>query len=151
MLSGFPPKLLRRIGMVRFIYIGKHLGTIPLSFFLTNISASSWDRPRQGHIRQTTIHQLWRSAQAAPDTSFGDQRRLLLHTIENKTQSHEPKTCPTPWQRNIDFENLVEHTTALWKTPLQRDRKIRKVEEDVQGTATPAADPAASLMNHTNL
>ena len=146
-LSGFPPKLLSRIGMVRFIYLRKHLGTILPSFFLTDIAASAWDRPRQGHIRKTTIHQLRRSAEAAPDTPFGNWRRLLLLAIENKTRSHEPKTWPTPWQRNIDFENLVEHTTALWKTPLRRDRKIRKVEDKVQGTATPTSNPAASLMN----
>ena len=143
----FPPKLLRRIGIVRFIYLQKHLGTILPSLFLTDIAASAWDRPRRGHIRQTTIHQLWRSAQAAPDTTFGDRRRLLLHGIENENRSHEPKTWPTTWQRNINFENSVEHTMALWKTPLRQDGKILKVEDKVQGTATPAADPAASLMN----
>ena len=41
----------------------------------------------------------------------------------------------------------MEPTTALWKTPLRRDRKILKVEDEVQGTATPEANPAASLMN----
>ena len=51
-----------------------------------------------------------------------------------------------PWQRNIDFGNLAEHTMALWKTPLRRDGKILKVKNKVQGTATPAADPAVSLM-----
>ena len=37
---------------------------------------------------------------------------------------------------------------ALWKTPLRRYGKILKVENKVQETATPAADPAASLMKH---
>ena len=132
--------------MVRLIYLQKNLGTIPPSFCLTDIAASAWDRPRRGHILQTTIHQLRRSAQAAPNTPFVDRRRLLLHGIENKNRSHEPKTWPTPWQRNIDFENSAEHTTALWKTPLRRDGKILKVENKVQVTATPAADPAAPLM-----
>ena len=109
---GFPPKLLRIIGMVCFIYLRRHLGTIPPSFFLTDIAASAWDRPRRRHIRQSTIHQLRRSAQAAPNTLFRDLRCLLLHDIENKNWSHKLKTWPTPWQRNIDFENLAELTTA---------------------------------------
>ena len=87
-----------------------------------------------------------RSAQAAPDTPFRDRRRLLLHNLENENRSHEPKTWSTPWQRNIDFGDLAEHTTALWKTPLRRDGKILKAKNNVQGTATSAADPAASLM-----
>ena len=109
----------------------------------------SLNRPRRGHIRRTTIHQLWRSAQAAPNTPFGDWRRLLLHATENKNRSHEPKTWPTPWQRNIEFEKSEEHTPASWKTPLQREGKILNGEDEIQGTATPAADPAASLMNQS--
>ena len=126
---GFSPKLLRIIGMVRFIYLRKHLGTTPPSFFLTNIATLAWDRPRRGHIRQSTICLLRRSAQAAPDTPFGDRRRLLLHDLEDENRSHEPKTWPTPLQRNIDFGNSAEHTTTLWKTPLRRDGKNLQGEE----------------------
>ena len=88
-----------------------------------------------------------RSAQAVPDTPFGDRRRLLLHATANENRSHEPTTWPTPWQRNIDFNNLEEHTLAPWKTPFRIYEKILNVEDEFQGAATPAADPVASLMN----
>ena len=145
---GFSPKRLRRIGMVRFIYLRKHLGTIPPSFFLTHIATSAWDRPRRGHIQKSTISQLQRSAQAAPVTPFGDRRRLLLQDLGDENRSNEPKTWPTTWQRNIDFGNSAEQTTALWKTPLRWDGKIFKAKNKDQGTAASAADPAASLMEN---
>ena len=143
---GFSPKLLRRIIMVRFIYLRRHLGTIPPSFFLTDTDTSACDRPRRGHIRQSTIRQLRRSVQGAPVTPFGDQRRLLLQDLGDENRSDEPKPCPTPWQRNIDFGNSAEQITAPWKTPLRRDGKIYKSKNKDQGTATSAADPAASLI-----
>ena len=107
-----------RISMVRFTYLRKHLGTIPLSFFLTDIAASAWDIPRRGHRRQPTIRQIWRYAQAVPNTLFGDWRRPLLHATANENRSHEPTPRPTPWQRNIDLKNLEEHITEPRKTPL---------------------------------
>ena len=141
---GFFPKLMRRIGMVRFIYLRRHLGTIPPSFFLTDTATLAWDRQRQGHIRQSTICQLRRSAQGAPVTPFGDRRRLPLQDLGDENQSDEPKPWPTPWQRNIDLGNSAEPTTATWKTPLRRDGKTYKAKD--QGTATSAAKPSASIM-----
>ena len=135
--------------MVRFTYLRKHLGTIPPSFILTDIAASAWDRPRIRHLRQMTIRQLRRSAQAVPATPFGDRRRPLLHATANENWSHEPTPWPTPLQRNIDFNNSKEHKLVPWKTPLRRDEEILNVKDEVQGAATPAADPAASLMNQS--
>ena len=63
--------------------------------------------------------------------------------------SNEPKPLPTPWQRNIDFGNSAEQTTAPWKTPLRQVGKIYKAKNKDQETATSAADPAASLLEKT--
>ena len=71
---------------------------------------------------------------------------MLLQDLGDEDRSDKPKTWPTPWQRNIDFGNSAEQTTALWKTPLRRDGKIFKTKNKDQGTATSAADPADSLM-----
>ena len=108
-----------RIGMLHFIYLRKHLGMMPPSFFLTTIAASAWDMPRIGHLRKTTIRQLRRSAQAVPATPFGGRRRPLLPSTANENRSHKPTPWPMPLQRNKDFYNSEEHKTAPWKTPLR--------------------------------
>ena len=136
--------------MVRFIYLRKHLGVIPPSFFLANIAASAWDRPKRGHTRQMKIRQLRRSAQAVPASPFGGRRRPLLPSTANKNRSHESTPWRTPLQRNKDFYNSEKHKPVPWNTPLRRVKEFLNMEDKVQGAATPEADPVALLINQSS-
>ena len=107
--------------MVRFTFLQKHLGMIPPSILLTVIAALAWDRQRQGHLKQTTIHQLRRSAQSVPATPLGDRRRPLLPSTANENRRYKPAPWPTPLRRSEEFLNL---------------------EGKDQGDIIPAAEPA---------
>ena len=133
--------------MVRFIYLQKHLGTIPPSFFLTDIAALAWDRPRRGHLRQMTLRQTWRSAQAVPATTLGGRRRPLPPSTANENRIHKLTPWTTPLQSNKDFCNSEEHKPVPRNTPLRRDEEFLNVEGEFQGAATSEADPVALLMN----
>ena len=126
----------------------KHLGTIPPSFFLTAIAASAWDRPRRGHLRQTTIRKLGRSAQAVPTTPFGGWRQPILPYTANENWIHKPMPCPTPLQRIKDLYHLEEHKSKSWKTPLQRSEDFLNLEDKFQGATIPEADPDTLLRDH---
>ena len=129
--------------MVRFTFLQKHLGTIPLSILLTNIAASAWDRPRKGHIKQTTIYQLLRSEQAVPATPLRDWRRHLTPPTVNENRSYKPAPWPTPSRRSKDFSKLEDYKPAPWPTPSRRSEEFLNLEGKDQGDAIPAADPAA--------
>ena len=118
---GFSPKLLRRIGMVRFIYLRRHLGTIPPSFFLTDTATLAWDRPIRGHIQKTTIRQLLRSAQGAPVTPFGDRRRPLLRDLGEKptTISQGTATSAADPAASLLEKRFKSDNSEPWHTPLR--------------------------------
>ena len=104
----FPRSFYVSLGMVRFTYLRKHLGTIPPSIHLTDIAASAWDQPRRGHLIQPTISHLWRSAQAVTATIFVDQRRPLLPSTANENRSYKPAPWPTPSRRSKDLSKLED-------------------------------------------
>ena len=135
------------LGMLRFTYFRKHLGKIPPSILLTDIDASAWDRPRRGNLRQSTICQLRRSAQAVPTTPFGDRRCPLLPSTANENWSYKPVPWPTPSWRSKDFSKLEDYKPAPWHTPPWRGEEFLNLEGEFQGAAIPAADPAALFMD----
>ena len=125
-----PLKLLRKPRYGAFHLFAKYLGTIPPSILLTYIAASEWDRPRQGHLRQTTICHLWRSAQSVPATPFGDRRRPLLTSTANENRSYKPATWPTPSRQRKDFSKSEDYKPAPWHTPSRRAKNFSTWREN---------------------
>ena len=66
------------LGMVRYLLLRKHLGTIPPIVFIPNKTASACNMPRRGHLRLPKICQLQRPAQSVPVSLFGDRRLPIL-------------------------------------------------------------------------
>ena len=113
--------------MVRFTYLRKHLGAIPPSIHLADTASSAWNRLRRGNLRQPTISQLWRSAQAVPATPFGDQRRPLLPSTANENRSYTTSPWPTPLRRSkesskLEDERKVLHDSRCWRRERVRQR-----------------------------
>ena len=84
------------LGMLRYVLLRKHLGTILLIVLVPNVTASSWNRSRRGYLWPTKICHLWRPAKPYPIVSFGDRRLLLLYLLSNGNRNYQLAPWSTP-------------------------------------------------------
>ena len=90
---GFCHKIIRRISMVWYVLLRKHLRTIPSIILIPDATASEQNRPQQGHLRHIKICQLPRPAKPEPAAPCR-YRRLPPLPLPSRGNHN---TQPTPW------------------------------------------------------
>ena len=108
--SFFPQKLYLGLGMVRYILLRKHLGTILSIFPIPDDTASTWNWPQRWHIWLPTIWQLRRPEKQVPFAPFVDWGLSLLPFPQTETGTlnrrngsrhcNSEKTPPTRKEKN---------------------------------------------------
>ena len=94
------------LGMARCVLLHKHLGTTPYIVPIPENTALAWNKPRQGHLRPTTIFQLWITAKPDPVEPFRDQHPPLLPLPSNGKRHSQLAPWHTPSRFSEESLNL---------------------------------------------
>ena len=93
MPSGFHQKIIRRLSMVQYVLLFKHLNMIPSILLIPDTTILACNRPQQGHLWNMKTCQLLRPEQPYPTATFRYQRLPPLH-LPCRGNWHSQ---PAPW------------------------------------------------------